>query len=93
VKVKVVKSMREVIEFEAENEADFIETMAEYGFEYTDRSPSGPRMLLRKELQNQPQFEGLHGPCYDCVDYRLGDAPGNFIHRYESWEVYNILSQ
>ena len=36
----------------------------------------------RDELINQPKFTGLCGPMFD------GDAI-----RYETWEVYNMLSQ
>jgi len=96
-KIKLVLSMQDVREFTVESEEDLIETMAEYGFKHNGRSISekseGRPLLLRKELQDQPEFEGLNGPCYDCSDrVSFRDTPDTFIHRYETWEVYNTLS-
>lgn len=42
--------------------------------------------LRRLELQGQPRLEGLYGPMYD------GEENGAAVIRYESPEVYKILS-
>ena len=42
--------------------------------------------LRRLELQGQPRLEGLYGPMYD------GEENGAAVIRYESPEVYRILS-
>ena len=40
----------------------------------------------RKELDNQPTVEGYLGPMYNGIDY------GKIILRYETQEVYDMLS-
>lgn len=42
---------------------------------------------LRKELQGQPRLRGLLGAMYD------GLKDGKTVIRYETQEVYNILSR
>ena len=43
-------------------------------------------LVHRKELDNQPMVEGYLGPMFDKIDY------GKIYLRYETQEVYNMLS-
>lgn len=62
------------------------DTAAELIKEYT---PTDVKLgtHLREELQNEYILEGLLGPMYD------GEKEGRPVIRYETQEVYNILSR
>jgi hypothetical protein len=74
---KVVKGMRIVEMFDTKEEL-----LAKYTKEGVVESLS-----VRPELYGQPRLEGLLGAMYDGRD-----EDGNAIIRYESQEVYDIVS-
>lgn len=55
---------------------------------YTGRTPAGAeKTVLRAELRDQPLLRGLAGPMWD------GETDeGNPVVRYETWELYEVLS-
>lgn len=72
--------------FEYEN---LIPALEVRGFKYSGQSPSYEEVaskrsaVPRKELWNQPQFEGLYGPMYGGEEFPL---------RYECRKAYEALS-
>lgn len=71
--------------FELENLIPALEAL---GFKYAGQSRSWENSskysaVPRKELWNQPQFEGLCGPMYGGAEFPL---------RYECWKAYEALS-
>lgn len=46
-------------------------------------------VVPRKELDNRPKFDGYAGPMWDGT--RQGGTVG--VLRYETWEVYDMLSR
>ena len=50
------------------------------------------RWVPRQELDNRPEFDGYVGPMWG---YTRTDVKGNTVAilRYETWEVYNMLSE
>jgi len=61
-----------------DNEVDFILYCTSKGYQSKGRSNANPR----KELHQKPKFKQLCGPCYD----------GENSVRYETWDVYQMLS-
>ena len=53
--------------------------------DYSEKRKKGIA-VHRKELDNQPTVEGYLGPMYNGFDY------GKIILRYETQEVYDMLS-
>lgn len=54
---------------------------------YADVLASNPRAAVaRKELWDQPKFDGLAGPMWG------GEENGEPILRYEDWKAYDKLS-
>lgn len=46
------------------------------------------RLVHRAELDNRPEFDGYAGPMWD------GERPGGIaVLRYETWDVYDMLSR
>ena len=46
------------------------------------------RLVPRAELDSKPQFEGYAGPMWD------GERPGGIgVLRYETWDVYDMMSR
>lgn len=48
-------------------------------------------IVHREELDNQPQFDGYCGPMWDGTRRWGGEECG--VLRYETWEVYDMLSR
>ena len=44
-------------------------------------------LCRREELDNKPVFKGYCGPMWDGMR-----GPGRAVLRYETWEVYELLS-
>lgn len=45
-------------------------------------------LVHREELDNKPEFDGYCGPMWDGMR-----GPGRAVLRYETWEVYDMLSR
>lgn len=56
-----------------------------YTRSYEKERKSGA-LVPRKELDNQPKVEGYLGPMFEKIDY------GKVFLRYETQEIYNMLS-
>lgn len=63
------------------DDSNVVATIEARGYAFTGLSRKGPSMVVREELQGQPQFTGLCGPMWD------GDAV-----RYEDSNAYKTLS-
>lgn len=66
--------------FEFDNRADLIKFMESKGYKHTGDNHN---KVNRAELQGQPIFKNMAGPMYD----------GGGKVRYETWELYEVLSR